>query len=220
MTVDPQTTRKAYRRMFAAGVLGGFFATIIRNVPLDLKQLKLLAFSAPYLIDAFLKYGYLLWFLAFIAISNLRNNEPWRTVERKDILFDLLQVTMAWTSAYFLGFLVTGDRYGLFGYLVTNIGIFTICLISLLFRDTAPIGTLRKTGLVLSGLSVIPLGLGPARIPDIWTHSILAGLQLCLWIVLFAYGQIRADSMEEQNEKGKAASRQGPEKPPGKAAAG
>ena len=205
VTVDPQTTRKAYRRMFVAGVLGGFFATIVRNIPLDLKQLKSVSFSSPYLLDVFLKYGYVLWFLAFFAISNLRNNEPWKTVARKDILFDVLQVALGWISAYFLGFLVTGDRYGLFGYVVTNAAIFTICLVSLAFSDIAPINRLRRTGLALSSFSLITLGIGSSRIPDVWTHSILEGLQLCLWIILYAYGEIRADSMEERNEKPNAA---------------
>jgi hypothetical protein len=191
--------KKAFQTLWVAGTLGAFFTALVRTLPLYLKQAHW-NFDPAYTADTFVRYGYLLWLLAYFFVSNLEIAQA-KSLQKWDITYDILQSICSLTAAFFLGFILPDQRYGFpIAYVLTNGAIFVICLFSLIwFRKGALQGLnrLRGTGAVISAVSLL-LALGTGETTG--TFLIFAGLQAVLWITLAAYVRIRMDTIPTPEE--------------------
>jgi len=190
-----QTAWKAFRQMWIAGTVGGFFAALMRSVPLDLKD-----WSGPadylYTFDLFIRYGYLLWLIGYFFVSNhLVDNKP----ERFDVFYEVLQSICSFVAAFALGFVVRneGFPYGAsaWAFDIANATIFVICGLALLmFWDSDwNINLLRGIGALLALVSMWLPTKGVMALPPLLE---LAVLQLGLWVLLFLYGRLRINAMQ------------------------
>jgi hypothetical protein len=190
-TPKRKTYKREFQRLWIAGTLGAFFTALARNLPVDLKEVSW-PFQTDHTIDRFVRYGYLLWLLTYFFSSSVENQSR-DEVKKWDITYDVLQSVCSLTAAYFLGFILPDQHYGLSAYAITNGAIFVICMFSLLWFGrgaTLGVNRLRAAGVVISAVSVSLALLSTSQ-----TYVLLAfgGLQVCLWAVLLAYIRIRLD---------------------------
>lgn len=190
---------KGFQKLWVAGTMGAFFTAFVRNLPVHLQQ-----FAWPcdwnYTIDLFVRYGYLLWLLAYFLVSTVGIDDESYGRAKKDIAYDIGQSACSLTAAFFLGFILPDQSYKLGAYAITNGVICAICFVALwLFHDPpgAPQGVnhLRLAGGVISFLS-LALALSVRTVigaPQTWVFIIFAGLLLILFFILLAYIRIRID---------------------------
>src|SRR5712692_5259995 len=81
--------QKAFQDLWVAGTLGAFFTAFARSLPVHLREISR-HFDTEYTIDRFVRYGYLLWLLAYFLISNLQNRQS-KTLNKWDITYDVVQ---------------------------------------------------------------------------------------------------------------------------------
>ncbi len=187
------TTRRAFQRMWVAGTLGAFFTAFVRNIPADIHTLHASPAGVA-ILDRSLRYGYLLWLLAYFFITNLLNEQGDHPTTR-ELVFDVIQSISGLTAAYLLGFiaqntgLATTNHSG--AVVAANAVILVIALTALfLFRQSAMknLNRLRLTG---AGLAALSLAVGLLPTSAVVT-LILAGLsQLGLWGTLYLYIRLR-----------------------------
>src|SRR5712691_10536226 len=123
------TAWKAFRDLWVAGTVGGFLAALMRSVPLDLSK-RVEAPSGLFTFDLVLRYAYLLWFIAYFLLSNLRKDE----LRKWDVAFDVIQSTASFFAAFALGIAVRGEGYqSSEAFQSANGAILAICFFSLLF---------------------------------------------------------------------------------------
>ena len=184
--------KKAFQTMWVAGTLGAFFTALTRNVPLSFKQFSRNP-DVGYTLDQILRYGYLLWFLAYFFVSNLNNEveEP----ENWDIPYDVLQSACALVAAFYLGFVVPGEGFGFGLYLsaimTANAAILAICLFSLLCFQSKPwvqLDYLRAVGTLVSAVSFLIALFSSPGIAVLW---IFIALQAILWVLLGVFVYLR-----------------------------
>jgi hypothetical protein len=185
---DEQRAKKAFQTMWIAGSIGAFFSALTRNLPLHFEEFS----RTPdflYTLDRFLRYGYLLWLLAYFFTSNLRNN-PATAPKRWEVSFDVLQSACALAAAFGLGFIAPGSGFSVDSYGwtmgVANAAILVISVFSLIwFRKVArEFNPHRTWGAVASALALLICAL---RLPRMASLVFFTILQLALWGILFSF---------------------------------
>ena len=86
------------------------------SLPLHLKETNWRVFDCDYTLDTFVRYGYLLWLLWYFFISNLNLQNDLPEPKKWDVWYDVLQPVCSLTAAFFLGFVLPDQRYGLSAY--------------------------------------------------------------------------------------------------------
>lgn len=177
--------RRSFQTLWVGGTLGALFAALAATIP-DAYRRYGTPVSYEATLDLSLRYGYLLWLLAYFFISNLLNEDD-RRCDAWDVWFDVIQSAGALIAAWLLGFLSPSDGFttqpltrALIG---TNVVIFVICALSYrLFHrdDTARVNTLRVAGLVVTLLTLAVLWC--ARLQT----RLVAGASAFSWLVLTA----------------------------------
>ena len=185
--------KKAFQALWVAGTLGAFFTSLVRTLPLYLKQAHW-NFDSAYTADTFVRYGYLLWLLAYFFVSNLEIVQA-KSVQKWDITYDVLQSVCSLASAFFLGFILPDQHYGLSAYVVTNGAIFLICLFSLIWFSRGALPGLNRLRVAGAAISIVALVLIRGATETTRTFLIFGGLQVVLWIILAAYVRIRMDAL-------------------------
>lgn len=182
------TAKKAFQSMWIAGTTGAFFTALGRNLPTHVHQL--IGADFPSVLDLILRYGYLLWLLAYLFTSNLRNS-PNSDPKPREVPFDILQSACGLAAAYGLGFIMPDHGFGTNSYGwamgLANATIFMISLFSLIwFHSFKPteINRNRVIGMVVSSLGIL---LALAKLPR--TPSLLGFLvlQFGLWGTLYSF---------------------------------
>jgi hypothetical protein len=170
--------------MWVAGTLGVFFTTVLRSVPVHLRQTSLTP-DWPYTLDLFTRYGYLLWLLIYFFMSNFRIDQ---SDDRNDLKFDVIQSVASLTALVGLDFVVSGYGIPLGHYpwaiTVANVTILIIASLALKWFKVANLKSLRVAGLILAALSIAVAWI-PA--PPVPTLLGVAGLEAGLLVVLFLY---------------------------------
>jgi hypothetical protein len=110
-TADLKATRDSaftavFVRMWIAGTMGAYFTFLFRNLALDLPTFSIPEADWPYTFVVWVRYAYLLWFLAYFFGSNVRYERSKTTLSAWDVGFDVLQAVIGIVAAYFLGFIV------------------------------------------------------------------------------------------------------------------
>ncbi len=194
------TAWKAFRDLWVAGTVGGFLAALMRSVPLDLSK-RVEAPSGLFTFDLVLRYAYLLWFIAYFLLSNLRKDE----LRKWDVAFDVIQSTASFFAAFALGIAVRGEGYqSSEAFQSANGAILAICFFSLLFfgrRDYReghhPSNLLRIGG----GVTAIVGWLVSRNNPLGLTHLVaLAATLLLLSVLLILFGQMRINELPQSLE--------------------
>lgn len=202
-------SKKAFAAMWVAGTLGAYFGFISVNAPYDLAPAawsRSASSGVPYLLELAIRYLYLLWFVAYFFISNFRHESD-TMVDRREVAFNIVQSTVAFIAAYYLGFLIRNDAMFaqpiLSGIIAANAAILIICLLSLVlfgFEDEtgrsndekngdAKLNALRATALAASAAGLI-LSVRIDKLTLVPAIAILA-LQVVLWIAWNQFRRIR-----------------------------
>ncbi len=189
---------KAFRNLWVAGTVGGFLAALMRSVPLDARTLAHPP-SSRFVVDLFLRYAYLSWFIVYFLVSNLGDDD----LEKGDLAFDIIQSVSSFAAAFALGIAVRGEGFQFDrssdAFAFANGAILIICLSSLGFflprdgwRNHSSLHLLRIGGAVTAAIGVAVS----------WTDSLsprrmfaLAGTQLILWLLLYQFGRIRVNKL-------------------------
>jgi hypothetical protein len=188
---------KGFQKLWVAGTMGAFFTALVRNLPVHLKQ-RAWPCDWNYTIDLFVRYGYLLWLLAYFLVSTVGIDDENYQPTKWDITYDVGQSACSLTAAFFLGFILPDQPYKLGAYAITNGVICAICFVALWFFHagaTKGINRLRIAGGVISALSLV-LALSVRAVigaPQTWVFIMFAVLLLVLILLLYAYVRIRID---------------------------
>jgi hypothetical protein len=188
--------RLAFQNLWVAGTLGAFFVALATNLPSHILQFSWSP-DPIYTISIYLKYGYLLWFLSYFFISNLKNEQQEQATKR-DLFFDVTQSTVALISAYALGFIVSGVDLGFTAYIIANAAIFLICILSLCFYGCGAsegVNRIRVYVAIIAVLSIITLKYygGSEQSQDITPYLIVFMLLVFHWLLFWPYIFIRLD---------------------------
>ncbi len=191
--------RLAFQNLWVAGTLGAFFVALATNLPSHIQQFSWSP-DPIYTFNVYLKYGYLLWFLGYFFISNLRN-ELQKQATKRDLFFDVTQSVLALISAYALGFIVSGVDMGFSAYIIANAAIFIICILSLCFYGCGAsegVNRIRVYAAIIAILSIITLkyGAGAEQSQNIAPYLIVFTLLIFHWLLLWPYIFIRLDREE------------------------
>jgi hypothetical protein len=194
---------KAFQTVWVAGTVGAYFSALTRSLPVHFRE-RTLTPDWPYTIDRFLRYGYVVWLLAYFITSNVLNQRepnPQATRPKRqfdiplDIPFDVIQSFCALIAMFALGFTVAdaGFPYPSFrlAYAFANGAIFVICLAALRwFRSVPPteVNVYRVVGLIVSLASI---GLSFARFQDATALTLFGLSEAVLWAMLISYSWMR-----------------------------
>jgi hypothetical protein len=189
-----KATGQEFQRFWVAGTVGGFLATLMRSIPLDLRQL---AYPPDWLYtaDLLMRYGYLAWFIGYFFSSNLRTKAE--AIKKGEIAFEILQTLCSFAAAFLLGFVVPGMGFGYdassLAFLSANAAIVVLCGFSLCLGGEWPIVWLRGAGLVLAVLAMSWISLGPGGIHGVPVLVGLAAILVTLFVLLLSYGRYRSN---------------------------
>jgi hypothetical protein len=181
---------RALERLLLTSTAGAFFFAFARNIPVHFNE-RSCDPNWTYTIDLFLRYGYLLWLLAYFLVSSASNDLLDENRDCRSIFFDGAQAILALTAAYFLGFILQDPPYGLFALAIANGVVLIICVLSLVFfrkRSTRGLNKLRVWGIVISGISIV------VALVNAWGAPILIALlplHLLLWLLWWVFLRIR-----------------------------
>ena len=182
--------------MWVAGTLGAFFTALARNLPLHLQE-RGWPPDIAHTLDLIIRYGYVVWLLAYFFISNLDNATD-DTPRNRDLAFDVIQSIAALWAVFWIGFALPGHGYGhdAFGpALVTvNLAVAVICLASLILfscESSMSVNYLRIAGLVVSVVTIAAVCFGVSGISLLWCGI---GALAILIVILIRYVLIRHDS--------------------------
>ncbi len=190
------TAWKAFRDLWVAGTVGGFLAALMRSLPLDARKLWFESPGGLFTFDLALRYAYLLWFIAYFFLSNLRKDE----LEKWDVAFDVIQSAASFAAAFALGIAVHGEGYQFDrsseAFQFANAAILTISFFSLVFflrRDNwtqkRPLHLLR----ILGGVTAI-VGLLVSRNQPLSLLALAVTLAI-LTVLLILFGRIRMNDL-------------------------
>jgi hypothetical protein len=165
-TRDPDFTG-VFVRMWIAGTMGAYFTFLFRNLALDLPTFSIHDFDCSYTLVVWIRYAYLLWFLAYFFASNVRYERNKKNLSAWDVGFDLTQAVIGIVAAFYLGFIVRAADRGFADSTssaveAANAGIALICIFSLICfgwrkdagDDGPKLNHLRRWGLVSSVLAL------------------------------------------------------------------
>ncbi|HEV3076943.1 MAG TPA: hypothetical protein VHB47_21150 [Thermoanaerobaculia bacterium] len=193
-----QKAKRALRRFWVAGTAGAFLSALSRNLPLDIESTTWSP-EWPYTFDLFIRYGYMLWLLAYFFISSFSTEED-EVHLGKDIAYDILQSIFALGAVFCLGYVVRGapDSW-LIRYAAPNIALLFMSVLALkLFYDdkTPRIQSLRCYAAITSGIAILftlicKWSVSTPSMPVLLTFCVL---QLILWWLLACFFKIRWSS--------------------------
>jgi hypothetical protein len=189
---------KAFRNLWVAGTVGGFLAALMRSIPLDAMTLAHPP-SCGFVIDLFLRYAYLSWFIVYFLISNLGDDK----IKKGDVAFDIIQSLSSFAAAFALGIAVRGEGFQFDrssdAFAFANGAILAICFFSLVFfiprdhwRPQYKLHLLRIGGAITAATGLMVSwtnSLSPARL------LALAATQLILWALLYQFGRMRINAL-------------------------
>jgi hypothetical protein len=168
MTSKQASPKGALVDLFMVGAVGAFFVALASNIPVDIQNLPVFT-NRPvdwtYALNRIVRYEYLLWFLMYFFVSNLRRkrqdeNPESNKHERYDVFFYLAQSVLSLGAVFYLGMLVSNEGFERYGYavLAADIAIGSICLLSLWYwKDNGSkckLNALRVVGFLLACVSV------------------------------------------------------------------
>jgi hypothetical protein len=189
---------KAFERLLLVSTSGAFFFALVRNVPVHIQEIHLPP-DWPYTLDRILRYLSLTWLLAYFFVSSVNNDQSNNCRRPKDILFDFFQALVVLSATYGLGF-VSPDRGfgfedGLNAFILSNVAVVLICLVSLLFFGCDPgipvgLNRVRAIGLVVGVVAVL---VATCATHETGALVVLLVLQCLLWLLWYAYLRIRLD---------------------------
>lgn len=188
---------KAIQKLWLAGALGALFFSIARNLPNHLPMINLCNPNWEETFSIWLKYMYIVWFVAYFMVSAMDNEQVGAPHRCKDILFDLIQSTFSLIAAYFLGFVIplnSPEDNILIGYVWALVVIMVICLLSYhWFKDEARCGvnSIRICGFCLASLGLVFCGLFQES--ELGLYILLFFIQALLLFLLFIYLKIGFD---------------------------
>lgn len=175
--------------------MGAFFFALLGTIPTDLRTVAWPPVLQPTLYGG-LRYGYLIWFLAYFFIAALNDEENSGDVTSRDLLFGIVQGIASFTAVYGLGFILPDRAYATAGLLLSNLAILVICGFGLVLfskrdrRSTSGINRLRWIGV---GAGIAGMVVLWAPLPLTMTYVLLLLLLMVLWAMLAAYIRIRVD---------------------------
>lgn len=200
-TSDPAFTG-VFVRMWIAGTMGAYFTFLFRNLALDLPTFSIHEADCTYTLEVWIRYAYLLWFLAYFFGSNVRYERTKTILSAWDVGFDVTQAVIGIVAAYFLGFIVRAAD-GVFAKSTSsaveaaNGAIALICIFSLIFfgfrrkqdEDVRKLNILRWCGLVSSllALGVVILASCVAEGYRVWLRGVAAVFGVVPFIALWCF---------------------------------
>lgn len=157
---------RALTDLWITTTLGAYFFFIVQNLAYDIPLLPQLGYST--VVEMLMRYGYLLWFVSYFFVSNHRNNNAGE-IKARDFVFDVVQCVVAFSAAYYMGFLTRTDAHHtksiVEAVVAANAAVVIICLGSLIgFRKTSSdeLNSLRACGALfatVSGVFAVATGL-------------------------------------------------------------
>jgi hypothetical protein len=177
--------KKAFRILWVTGTLGTYFIAVIRKLLNDFFGVPAPP-PGPPIGDLLVRYGYVLWFLTYFFVTNLRLN---RNPEKWDLLFDVIQAGIGLSVAFALGFLDQQQGFSFahqaYAVIVSNAGIIVIAGLAWWWFPNLPkVNALRLVGAAVAAASGGAAYLGaPSRV----TGVLLVGL----WVLLVVFVQER-----------------------------
>lgn len=191
--------RVAFQRLWVAGTLGAFFFAFARNFPDHVVSL-LTQQDPTHALTIILKYVYLLWLLTYFFISNV-NNENAGSPTTRDLVYDVMQSTLALASAFIMGFIRPEYSYNIESFIFSNFTIFVICLLAIfLFNKNQKqgINAIRAWGGLLAVISIIAIwAYCQYSLSEYALFAVLFIIAACLWWLLMAFIRIRILSGEK-----------------------
>lgn len=181
-----QEALKAFQRLWIAGTLGAFFTAFARNLPEHLRLFDV-SFNGEFTVDLLLRYSFLFWFLAYFFISHL-NNEHAKDIERKDIVYDVVQSGLGLATAFVLGFIPSSLEIGIHAFVYANGAIFLISIFAhALFSSNGKttIEDLRIAGAIVSLVCII-WGIWIQE-NSYYFYIVMIISQLFMWRLLFVF---------------------------------
>jgi hypothetical protein len=177
-------------QLWVAGTLGALFGIAAKGVPVDLSTISLHPHLA-YTLDRGLRWGYLIWLIAFFFISGAglqreRQQHP-NAVDSHDFFYYCIQAILSFGAAYFLGFLVPGTQFTTLAYIGGNFAMFGIAVLAAIRYPERHYQLLRSTGALCSGVGMLVAFYAPASI----RLPVLAVLQVGMFVLLWQYYQKR-----------------------------
>ena len=140
-----------------------------------------------YTLDVTIRYGYLLWLLAYFFTSNLRieqGEEP----KGWDLPYDVLQSILSLIGVFCLGFMVTGEGFAMGAYRgaagAVDIAIFFICAVALWAFHKGAGGLVNGLRIAGAVLALVSLSLVIFMNQSWLLLGLIAGFLAALWIVL------------------------------------
>lgn len=201
---------KAIQKLWLAGALGALFFSIARNLPNHLCMLNLYSPNWEETLSIWLKYMFIVWFVAYFMVSAMDNEQAGMPHRCKDIIFDLFQSTFALVAASFLGFVITLDNPEdniLKGYAWALAVIMAICLSSYCwFKDEARRGvnSIRICGFCLASYGLVFCGLFQESKLSLYVSLFI--IQVLLLFLLFIYLKIGFDEPPNEIKKTESSS--------------
>jgi hypothetical protein len=183
-------------QLWVAGTLGALFGVAARNVPVDLSTISLNP-QLSYTLDRALRWGYLVWLIAFFFISGAglqreRQQHP-AAVDSHDFYYYFVQAILSFGAAYFLGFLVPGTQFTTLAYASGNFAMFGIAVLAAVRYPERHYQLLRSTGALCSGTGMLVAAYAPAPM----VLPALTALQIGMFVLLWKYYQKRRFSGAE-----------------------
>lgn len=226
-TGNPEFTA-VFVRMWIAGTMGAYFTFLFRNLALDLPTFSIHDFDCSYTFVVWIRYAYLLWFLAYFFASNVRYERTKLELSAWDVGFDVTQAAIGIVAAFFLGFIVRAADF------VTspscaveaaNGAIALICVFSLIcfgcrkypaektikIAEKQKLNRLRWSGLA-SSLLALGLVILASRIAEecrVWVAGVAAVFGVVPFIALWRFIRIGWKSQSADNEPRSEATIQG-----------
>jgi len=179
MAIEPET-KKAFRYMWVAGALGAYFIAVIRKLLTDFFGVPAPLTGLP-IGDVLVRYGYVLWFLTYFFVTNLRltaDPDDW------DVPFDVIQGAIGLSVAFAMGFLDQQQGFSFahqaYAVIFADAGIIVIALLALCWFKKPKLKAIRLVGAAVAAASGVAAYLGG---PGWLTGVLLVGL----WVLLVLF---------------------------------
>jgi hypothetical protein len=185
MPIDIEV-KKAFRQMWVGGALGVYFSAVARNLLTDVFG-QAGGLDQPHRIDVIIRYGYVLWFLAYFFVTNLRIT---RAPEDWDVTFDVIQAGIGFLVAFTLGFLDRQEGFSFahqaYAVIASDAGIIVIAGLAIVLFQSRGLHLLRGIAIVVAIVS--------ASAAHFYPHDLTANalrLLPTLWVLLALFVWIR-----------------------------
>ena len=200
--------KKALRRFWLAGTAGAFLSGLSRSFPADFATRSFHP-NVPYTLDIVLRYGFMMWFLCYFAISSFSAEREHATKSTlASIVHDLGQSAVSLLAIFYLGFVTRGqppDPAIKFAY--ANFAVLVISGLSwMVFQSwtnvLSRISVLRELGIVFSALGITSAWVfaDSLHAQSVPAYAWFIALQVGLWATLARYWWIQWNMDDESFE--------------------